>query len=329
MALRFMPEQNASRREESVVDQLIDLVRRPEFGALLSQALRDVPEFSALFAEKLATALRIPQVTDALAQAVVNAPAFLPALAPGAGHAPFQQLFPNDFSATPPATYTPMRAVQTWSAMFNTVFDFLYAGRMEGDIYEFGTYNGYTARHLALAMKANDRLPEARLHLFDTFTGFPELTSAVDKVSYETKAGWDAGGCAAAPGAAQRVRQMLTLLLPPERFTINVGSFSDTLTPVTAHRPAALIHVDCDLYESTKIVFDRMLDFGMIQDGTVLVFDDFNCARANPEFGERRAMHETFDDNPRFSCEPWFPYGWHGQVCIVHERDVSRKLGAV
>lgn len=329
MALRFKPDPTASAPQESVVEALVDLMRRPEFGTLLVQALRETPEFSSVFAERLGTALRVPAFADALAQTVANASAFLPALAPGQGTAPFQPLFPNDFSATPPATYSPLRAVDTWSRMFNTVFDFIYASRLDGDIYEFGTYNGYTARHLALAMTSNDRSAAARLHLFDTFTGFPELTSTIDRKSYEVKAGWDAGGCAAAPGAAQRVQQMLAMLLPLDRFTINVGGFADTLTPVTAHRPAALIHVDCDLYESTKIVLDRMLEFETIQDGTVLVFDDFNCARANPEFGERRAMHETFDSHPRFSCEPWFPYSWHGQVCIVHERNVSRKRGAI
>jgi O-methyltransferase len=277
----------------------------------------------------LGRAVSVPAFADVLAQTVVNAQVFLPGLAPGHGTAPFQPLFPGDESARPPMTYSRMRAAEMWSRMFGTVLDFVHASRLEGDIYEFGTYNGYTARHLALAMKVNDRSPAMRLHLFDTFTGFPELTSTVDQKSYEVQAGWDAGGCAAVPGAAERVRQMLTTLLPPERFTINVGGFADTLTPMTAHRPAALIHVDCDLYESTKIVFDRMLDFGIVQDGTVLVFDDFNCARANPEFGERRAMHEAFDNNPRFTCEPWFPYGWHGQVCIVHERQVSRKRGVL
>jgi O-methyltransferase len=329
MALRIPTQPTGSAQDEPLVEQLIELMRRPEFGTLLAQALRATPEFSTLFAEKLGMALQIPAFGEMLAKVTVNAPAFLPSLAPGQGIAPFTPLFANDFSATPPATYTPMRAVDTWSRIFSTVFDFIAASRLEGDIYEFGTYNGYTARHLALAMTANDRSAKTRLHLFDTFTGFPELTTAVDKKSYEMNAGWDAGACAAVPGAAQRVDRMLGMLLPAERFAINVGSFADTLTLATAHRPAAMIHVDCDLYESTKTVFDRMLEFETIQDGTVLVFDDFNCARANPEFGERRAMHETFDNHPRFSCELWFPYGWHGQVCIVHERNASRKRGVI
>jgi O-methyltransferase len=329
MALRFKSEQNISAPQDRPIDELIDLMRRPEFGTLLAQSLRDSPDFSALFAERLGVALRIPDFAQILAQTVVNAPGFLPLLAAGHGTAPFQPLFEDDYSAAPPATYPPIRAAETWSRMFGTVFDFIYASRMEGDIYEFGTFNGYTARHLALAMKANGRSPSTRLHLFDTFSGFPELTSAIDRKSYEVQAGWEAGGCAAVPGAAERVRTMLSMLLPAERFTINVGTFAESLTQVAAHRPAVLIHVDCDLYESTKIVLDRMLEFETIQDGTVLVFDDFNCARANPEFGERRAMHETFDAHPRFSCEPWFPYGWHGQVCIVHERNLSRKRGVI
>jgi predicted O-methyltransferase YrrM len=328
MSARPKSEAGNMMQEEALVEQLIDLMRRPEFGTLLVRALRGTPEFSSLFAEKLGMALCVPAFADVLAKSVVQAPAFLPALAPGQGIPPFKPLFKSDYSATPPATYTEMRAVETWSRMFNTVFDFIHASRMDGDVYEFGTYNGYTARHLALAMTANDRSTATRLHLFDTFTGFPELTSAVDKTSYEISAGWQGGGCSTEPGTADRVRQMLGMLLPSDRFSINVGGFVDTLTRDAVPRPASLIHVDCDLYESTKVVFDRMLAFDAIQDGTVLVFDDFNCARANPEFGERRAMHEAFDSNQRFSCELWFPYGWHGQVCIVHERGVSQKRGA-
>jgi hypothetical protein len=326
MPLRFKSEPSPAAQDEPLVEQLIGLMQRPEFGALLAKTLRGSPEFSKLFAEMLGRAVSVPAFADVLAQAVVNSSVFLPGLAPGHGTAPFQPLFSGDESAKPPITYSRMRAADTWSRMFGTVLDFIQASQLEGDIYEFGTFDGYTARHLALAMTAKNRPASTRLHLFDTFTGFPELTSAVDKSSYEVH--WEPGACAAAPGAADRLRRMLGMLLSDDRFTVNVGTFADTLTPAAAERPAALVHVDCDLYESAKLVLDRMLEFGKIQDGTVLVFDDFNCARANPEFGERRAMHETFDAHPRFSCEPWFAYGWHGQVCIVHERDLARKRGA-
>lgn len=325
MSIRLKSEPNPQPSNDdasaALAEQIKALMRQPEFAGALAEALRTSPAFSGVFAEKLGMALQIPEFIGALANALPSGG--------GTRVTTFGPLFEHDWSCAPPATYTPPRAADTWGRMFGTVLDFVFASRLDGDIYEFGTLNGYTARHLAIGLADKSRKMAARLHLFDTFTGFPELTSSVDKTSYETASGWIKGGCHAVPGAAQRVERMLGMFLPRERFTINVGTFADTLTQEAASRKAALVHIDCDLYESTKLVFDRLLDFNAIQDGTVLVFDDFNCARANPEFGERRAMHETFDAHPRFSCEPWFPYGWHGQVCIVHERGVAgRRAGA-
>src|SRR5690348_15507394 len=138
--------------EAALVEALVEMMRRPEFGNLLVRALRATPEFSALFAEKLGMAIKVPAFCDILSQSVVNAPAFLPTIAEGRGTTPFKNLFPDDMSAMPPATYSKIRAADTWSRMFGSVLDFIMANRIDGDIYEFGTYNGYSARHLAIAM---------------------------------------------------------------------------------------------------------------------------------------------------------------------------------
>ena len=40
------------------------------------------------------------------------------------------------------------------------------------------------------------------------------------------------------------------------------------------HRgPISLLHVDCDLYSSTKTIFDRLNDW--IVPGTIIVFDEY------------------------------------------------------
>jgi hypothetical protein len=314
--------------QDLLAEQLRALMRQPEFAGALVEALRGSSEFSGLFAQKLGMALRIPEFTGAVAESVVKAPLFYPSLSPGYAVGPVGPLFPQDFSHLPPATYSSARGAQVWGQTFGVVMDFIGANRIGGDIYEFGTFHGYTARHFAMAMMAKDRPADTRLHLFDTFTGFPELTSEIDRKSYEIEAGWSAGGCSTASGTAERIERMLGHFLSRERFTVNIGPFADTFTREAATRPAAIAHIDCDLYESTILVLERLLAFDLIQDGTVLIFDDYNCARANPEFGERRATHETFDSHPRFSCEKWFSYGWHGQVCMVHERGLARKRGA-
>jgi hypothetical protein len=53
--------------------------------------------------------------------------------------------------------------------------------------------------------------------------------------------------------------------------------------------PARLWHVDCDLYASTKTVFDALGD--RLQPGSVVVFDDF-VGYHGAELHEQRAWRE-------------------------------------
>ena len=56
---------------------------------------------------------------------------------------------------------------------------------------------------------------------------------------------------------------------------LQVGLFDDTLEPFLREHPgwARLLHIDCDLYSSTKTVLDAFA--ARIKPGTVLVFDEF------------------------------------------------------
>lgn len=61
----------------------------------------------------------------------------------------------------------------------------------------------------------------------------------------------------------------------PQNVCIVRGMFQDALAVFCKSHPeqAAFIHIDCDLYESTKTVFDALRE--RIVPGTVLVFDEF------------------------------------------------------
>jgi hypothetical protein len=319
----------------SIVDQVCSgqlqrLMQSPGFIDGLIAALHRSPLFAQVFADKMGRAFQVPQFANAIAGALMNAPALKDVLDTGYPIAPFKPLFAGDESDEPPGTYNPSRAARQWAHIAHTTLDFVYANRVAGDLYEFGTLNGYTARHFAIALGNRPSQSAITLRLFDTFTGFPEIDSNVDRSSYTYHDNdWQKGGCSTKEGTSERVARMLGTLLPANRFAINVGGFADTLTRDAAPNPAAIIHMDCDLYESTRVVLERLSEFGLLQDGTIIIWDDFNCARANPEFGERRAMHEFFDESPRFSCEHWFAYGWHGQVSFVHERGVAgRRMAA-
>jgi predicted O-methyltransferase YrrM len=117
----------------------------------------------------------------------------------------------------------------------------------DGLILEFGVYSGRSVNYLAT-------LQSGRVFGFDSFEGLPEdwrpdtLKSAfkVDKL----------------PAVADNVELV-------------VGWFEDTLPGfLEAHPgPVTFLHVDCDLYSSTRTVFHYLRD--RIVPGTVIIFDEY------------------------------------------------------
>ena len=60
-------------------------------------------------------------------------------------------------------------------------------------------------------------------------------------------------------------------------------------------KKAAVIYIDCDLYESTVPILAFIKDF--LQIGSIIVFDDWNCFNVDPIRGERRAWAEFIKQN--------------------------------
>lgn len=118
----------------------------------------------------------------------------------------------------------------------------------DGSILEFGVYKGGTINHLA------SRLPTRIIYGFDSFEGLPE--------------DW----CGGNPKGEYTLDGNLPAVRPNVRLV--KGLFQDTLPDFArAHpEPVALLHVDCDIYSSTKCVFDHL--HGSIVDGTVIAFDE-------------------------------------------------------
>jgi hypothetical protein len=160
------------------------------------------------------------------------------------------------------------------------------------------------------------------LYLFDSFEGLPESPSEVDQRSYEIALNkrWRPGNMGVEPDMDERVRTAVSAILPPERVRVVKGYFEQTLAAHVPRTRAALVHVDCDLYESSRLVLEEMFAKNLVQDGMLLVFDDFNCNRSSPYMGERRALADVFGKQQRYWTSPWFSYGWHAQIFFVHDK---------
>lgn len=119
----------------------------------------------------------------------------------------------------------------------------------EGLVLEFGVEKGESIRVLA---RNTDRI----VYGFDSFEGLP----ADWRGTMETKG---------------KFSTKSKLPVVPSNVRLRVGWFDATLPQFLseAKEKAALIHIDCDIYESTRTVFELMGD--RIVSGTVIVFDEY------------------------------------------------------
>jgi predicted O-methyltransferase YrrM len=115
---------------------------------------------------------------------------------------------------------------------------------------EFGVYKGTTINYLA------NKWRQRQFYGFDSFRGLPDAWAGFR----HSEANFDRGG------KKPRVRSNVTLV---------EGWFNETLPEFleTHKEPIAFLHVDCDIYSSTKTVLD--LTVSRLAPGAVIVFDEF------------------------------------------------------
>jgi hypothetical protein len=119
---------------------------------------------------------------------------------------------------------------------------------VSGHYLEFGVYKGGTIGFIAKQVGGS-----RTVHGFDGFLGLQESWSG-DSSSFDLK------------GRPPKV---------PANVILHQGFFSDTLPGWLEHNPgpAAFIHIDSDLYEPARCVFEYLED--RIVPGTIIVFDEY------------------------------------------------------
>ena len=121
------------------------------------------------------------------------------------------------------------------------------ARTIPGLVLEFGVATGQSINFIADALKSET------IYGFDSFEGLPEdWTSSYKKGHFAQ--------------ALPEVRDNVELV---------VGWYDQSLPSFLQAHPEAVsfLHVDCDLYSSTKVIFDLLGD--RIKPGTVIVFDEY------------------------------------------------------
>ena len=204
---------------------------------------------------------------------------------------------------------------------------YTYMSDVQGDIAEFGCFWGKSARYIAAQMQQSERSQriERKLWLFDSFQGLPDSTLPPDTESPHVRSGawtWKVGGDQAGPTPGDISREC-SAYLPIDQIKVVPGWYKDTLASIPAGTKFALVHIDCDLYESAYQVLDHLFVNDMLSDGCALFFDDWYCNRGSPRFGEQKALDDVLQGRVLFvgrkvSLTDWGPYGIVGRKFIVH-----------
>jgi O-methyltransferase len=134
----------------------------------------------------------------------------------------------------------------TERGMLSQAFAITTLNQVKGDYFEFGVFQGHTFLH-AWSMKRLHGAPSA-MHFwaFDSFKGLPEVTPREGEI-------WHTGLYACSEEAFRSI--IAAQGMQPGEYTLIPGFFNQSLNEQQhqkmAGRKAAIVYIDCDLYEST------------------------------------------------------------------------------
>lgn len=153
-------------------------------------------------------------------------------------------------------------------------------------VLEFGVWNGTTILQLSC------QLPDKKIYGFDSFIGLPE------DWSYTTLK----------KGAFSINGSIPQSVLNVPNIKIISGWFNESIpTYLKDANTVALLHIDCDLYSSTKdILYSDIRNY--IKPGTIIVFDEWYYNMVDTEENrqhEQKLFYEWVKDfNIQFSLIP-------------------------
>ncbi len=175
---------------------------------------------------------------------------------------------------------TALRTFDMRAAVMRLLAEQIHGEKIPGDVAELGVFRGDFARLI------NEAFPDRRIHLFDTFEGFP-------KKDVETEQSCGLSGAKAGDFAETGKELVARSLTYPKQAVFHAGYFPDTFRGCEECR-FAFVSVDADLYAPTRAALP--LFWERLSAGGVLLVHDVNgtqfpgAGRAVREFCEEHAL---------------------------------------
>jgi len=167
------------------------------------------------------------------------------------------------------------------------IASYLQRKKINGSFVECGVWNGGSAGAIA-AVSKNDG--NRHIWLFDSWEGLPEPGKS--DISYNGKMGQKG----MAIGFEEKVMELIfkKLRLDNKKIHLIKGWFNDTLPTYKKDiGDIALLHLDCDWYESIRFCLEELYE-NVIQGGFIVI-DDYGCwmgcKKAVNEFIKQRRLN--------------------------------------
>ena len=200
--------------------------------------------------------------------------------------------------------------------MLDTAIKYIRDESISGSYFEFGVARGLTfiaAYHIAKRNKS----PLKRFYALDSFQGLPK-PEGVDRELERFKEGAENWSLQLFKSNLKKSK------INMEDIVIYEGWFKDTWTKEEVNKiyeagdVLSIGWVDCDMYQSVKDVLNNI--YPLLQQGSVLIFDDWYCYKSDPTKGEQRAAAEFLQDYPDIRFIPYKDFGIVGKSFIVSKK---------
>jgi hypothetical protein len=209
--------------------------------------------------------------------------------------------------------------------MFNKAVDYVNYELVPGDIVEFGVFTGRTLAAFAyFNTHSQYEVPFDRIvRGFDSFAGLPDSSDIHPRwgndnctVNHLSSTPTIRHGESVSVHGVRALFSQLNLPAPD----ICEGEFDETLKTVVPARcsEVAIVHIDCDIYESAITALAGIEP--ALQDGAIVLFDDWFHYKANPSKGEQKALAEFLDLHPQWQAMDYGAYATFCKTFIMSRR---------
>lgn len=193
------------------------------------------------------------------------------------------------------------------------IMAFVSENQVEGDYAEFGVYEGHS---FVSAYKFADifGISSMKFWAFDSFEGLPRV-KGIDRSH-----SWRVGEYSCSKD--NFLSKIKRAGLDAERVVVVKGFFDKSLKEKYSLKKLAIVYVDSDLYESAKEVLTFVEP--LIQEGTLICFDDWNAFKGRPDYGEQKAFNEFKKKCKKFKFVEFYNSGYN-KIFLTLKKTSNKK----